>query len=80
LTRILRSPHLVKLGNLPNFRIRIERINSIELKFDSTITLVITTMQQQIIIIIAKRIIRTRKIKIITIKLITIITIRIITR
>jgi hypothetical protein len=39
LTRILRSLHLVKLENLFDSRIKIERINSIELKLDSTITL-----------------------------------------
>jgi len=38
--RILRSSYFVKLENLSNIRIRIERINSIELKFDSTITLI----------------------------------------
>jgi len=39
LTRILRSLHLVKLENLFDSRIKIERINSIELKLDPTITL-----------------------------------------
>jgi len=40
LTRILRSLHLVKLENLFDSRIKIERINSIKLKLDLTITLV----------------------------------------
>jgi len=40
LTRIFRSFYLVRLENLPNLRIRIERVNSIELKFDLTITLI----------------------------------------
>jgi len=40
LTRILRSFYLVKLGNLPNSRIKIERVNSIELKLNLTIILV----------------------------------------
>jgi len=39
-TRILRSPHPIKLGNLLDSRIKIGRINSIELKFDLTITLI----------------------------------------
>jgi hypothetical protein len=39
LTRILRSLHLVKLENLFDSRIKIERINSIELKPNLTITL-----------------------------------------
>ncbi len=38
---ILRSSYLVKLGNLLDPRIRIERVNSIELKFDPTITLIL---------------------------------------
>jgi len=42
-TRILRSPHLVRLGNLLDSRIKIERVNSIELKLDPTITLRITS-------------------------------------
>jgi len=37
--RILRSSYFVKLGNLLNFKIRIKQVNSIELKFDPTITL-----------------------------------------
>jgi len=43
-TRILRPPHPIKLGNLPDPRVRVERINSIELKLNPTITLVITRM------------------------------------
>jgi len=39
LTRILRSSYLVKLENLLDLKIKIERVNSIELKLDSTITL-----------------------------------------
>ncbi len=39
-TRILRSFHPVRLGNLPNLKIKIERVNSIELKLNPTITLV----------------------------------------
>jgi len=39
-TRIFRSSHSIKLGNLLDSRIKIGQINSIELKFDSTITLV----------------------------------------
>jgi hypothetical protein len=39
LTRILRSLHPVKLGNLPNSRVKVGRVNSIELKLDPTITL-----------------------------------------
>ncbi len=38
-TRILRSPHPVGLGNLPDPRVRVGRANSIELKPDPTITL-----------------------------------------
>jgi len=38
---ILRSSYFVKLENLLNSRIRIEQVNLIELKFDSTITLVL---------------------------------------
>jgi hypothetical protein len=38
-TRILRSSHPIKLGNLPNSRIKIERVNLIELKSNLTITL-----------------------------------------
>jgi len=38
-TCILRSTYSIKLENLPNSRIRIERVNLIELKFNSTITL-----------------------------------------
>jgi len=37
--RIFRSSYFVKLGNLPNLKIKIERVNSIKLKLDSTITL-----------------------------------------
>ncbi len=45
--RIFRSLYFVKLENLSNFKMKIEQINSIELKFDSTITLIllITTRQ-----------------------------------
>jgi len=39
LARILRSSHPIGLGNLPNSRIKVERVNSIELKLDPTITL-----------------------------------------
>jgi len=38
-TRILRSSHPVGLGNLPDSRVRVERVNSIELKPNLTITL-----------------------------------------
>ncbi len=38
-TRILRSPHPIKLGNLPDLKVRVGRVNSIELKLDPTITL-----------------------------------------
>ncbi len=41
LARILRSFHSIKLGNLLDSRIKIERVNSIKLKLDSTITLII---------------------------------------
>jgi len=41
LTLIFRSSYPVELGNLPNFRIRIERVNPIRLKFDLTITLIV---------------------------------------
>jgi hypothetical protein len=37
--RIFRSSYFVKLENLPNSRIKIERVNSIELKLNLTITL-----------------------------------------
>ncbi len=37
--RILHLFHPIRLGNLPNSRIKIGRVNSIELKLDSTITL-----------------------------------------
>jgi len=40
LARILRSFHLVKLGNLLDSRIKIERVNLIKLKLDLTITLI----------------------------------------
>ncbi len=40
-TRILRSSHSIKLGNLFDSRIKIGRINSIELKLNSTITLIV---------------------------------------
>jgi len=40
--RILRSPHPVGLGNLPDPRVRIGRVNPIGLKFDPTITLILT--------------------------------------
>ena len=39
--RILRSLYLVELENLSNLRIKIRQINSIELKLDPTITLVL---------------------------------------
>jgi hypothetical protein len=39
LTRILRSSHPIGLGNLPDPRIKVERVNSIGLKLDPTITL-----------------------------------------
>jgi hypothetical protein len=39
-THILRSFYFVKLGNLPNSMVKVERVNSIELKFDSTIILI----------------------------------------
>jgi len=38
-TRILRSPHPVGLGNLPDPRVRVGRVNPIGLKPNSTITL-----------------------------------------
>jgi len=38
-TRILRSPHRVGLEHLPNSRIKVGRVNPIELKLDPTITL-----------------------------------------
>jgi hypothetical protein len=38
-TRILRSLYSVELENLLDLRIKIERVNSIELKFDPMITL-----------------------------------------
>ncbi len=41
LTRILRSSHPIKLGNLPDPRVRVGRVNSIGLKPNSTITLII---------------------------------------
>jgi len=40
LTRILRSLHLVELGNLLNSRIRVEQVNSMKLKLDPTIILI----------------------------------------
>jgi len=40
-TCILRSPHPVELGNLPDPRIKVGRVNPIELKLDSTITLIL---------------------------------------
>ena len=40
LTRILRSPHSIELGNLLDLRVRVRRVNSIGLKLDSTITLI----------------------------------------
>jgi hypothetical protein len=40
-TRILRSSHLVELGNQLDSRIRVERVNPIGLKLDPTITLVV---------------------------------------
>ncbi len=39
-TRILRSFHPIKLGNLHDSRVRVGRVNSIELKLDPTITLI----------------------------------------
>jgi len=39
-TRILRSSHPVGLGNLPDHRVKIGRINPIGLKPDPTVTLV----------------------------------------
>jgi len=39
-TRILRSSHPVGLGNLPDPRVRVGRVNPIGLKLDPTITLV----------------------------------------
>jgi len=39
-TRILRSPHPVGLGNLPDPRVRVGRVNPIGLKPDPTITLI----------------------------------------
>jgi len=41
-TRILRSPYPVGLGNLPDPRVRVGRVNPIGLKPDPTITLVKT--------------------------------------
>ncbi len=43
--RILRSFHSIKLGNLSNSRIKIERINSIKLKSNLTITLIISFLR-----------------------------------
>ena len=37
--RTLRSPHPVGLGNLPDPRVRVVRVNPIGLKLDSTVTL-----------------------------------------
>jgi hypothetical protein len=37
--RILRLSYFVKLGNLPNLRVRIEQVNLVELKLNLTITL-----------------------------------------
>jgi len=37
--RILRPPHPVELGNMPDPRVRVGRINPIGLKFDPTVTL-----------------------------------------
>jgi hypothetical protein len=45
-TRILRSSHLVELGNLLNSRIKVGRVNSIGLKPNPTITLIFTTKEQ----------------------------------
>ena len=39
-THILRSFYFVKLGNLPNSMVKVVRVNSIGLKFDSTIILI----------------------------------------
>jgi len=46
--RILRPSHFVKLGNLPNPRIKIERVNLIELKFDLTITLILISCERNL--------------------------------
>ena len=43
LAHILRSFHPIRLGNLLDSMIRIGQVNSIELKLDSTITLILTT-------------------------------------
>jgi len=40
LARILRSSHPIGLGNLPDFRVKVGRVNPIGLKPDPTITLV----------------------------------------
>jgi hypothetical protein len=39
--RILRPPHPVRLGNLPDPRVRVGRVNPIGLKPDPTVTLII---------------------------------------
>ena len=41
-TRILRSPHPIELGNLPDLMVKVGRVNSIGLKLDLTITLATT--------------------------------------
>jgi len=48
--RILRSSHFVKLENLPNPRVRVGRVNSIELKFNLTITLNIIDIINKLIV------------------------------
>jgi hypothetical protein len=48
-TRILRSPHPVGLGNLPDPRVRVGRVNPIGLKLDPTITLRIYRLKTKII-------------------------------
>jgi len=55
LARILRSPHPVGLGNLPNPRVRVGRVNPIGLKPDPTITL------SKILILIKSLVLRSRK-------------------
>jgi len=47
LARILRSLHFVELGNLPNPRVRVGRVNSIELKLDLMITLNVLQAKQE---------------------------------
>ncbi len=47
-THILRSSHPVGLGNLPDPRVRVERVNPIGLKLDLTITLAIKIVNNKI--------------------------------